>query len=727
MSINPTSLNISCLKTLALNILKNSSPDVIANSIEVLELESCSLCNQELFLYEIKKPFTILACGHLYHRDSIESSIKTSSKCLRPNCMKEIESIVDSMPGSQNIYLIEMSFIIFKSLIFTQSDTSKKHTNDPKLFPDKISNKKTKKPVKKESYILKDLINELSTEPETAQVSPKRRRWEVNGAIQPSIIHAVYFIDPKKESRPLLEKIQEGQFVALHGPRASGKSTRVLQLQDQLNNEGFICIYVSLEQINIETDSINSANDFSLTFQKSKWENQVVLFIDEFDMLYSATDDVRSSCLNTFRGIKTKKDNYAIKSIFAIGPFSILHLNSNNFTASPFNVNEPFQNPNFTKDQVKFLYKEFADEHNLTIDQEVIEDIYTQTNGHAGLVCLCGRAIFRKLLSKGSHLSYDIWQHFTTLSLGNEILEYPTFIKMRDVLLKDNIDTRRAVNLIRSDFLINNDPIYVAENKKDLVLFLTAEGVLVPGEDAGTFKISSPLVHWLLLQRIIPHVFPTSPQTEVPYHSSPHTLDIFKVLKQTVLVFDKETIKSLRSYKIAHMLVNNAKNERVPRESVYDVELYRIISNWLGGFTITGQWHLKYRASEHINNKYVDIVISRPDHPTIVLELLAKATKKELNEHYERALLYDKKLPADETWVIHFTCEENAISKPCWPIKSQLQKGLRVVYLWHDLDFTKIRITACWWDVNNNKKHVTDVEEFMLYLFFVPKLYGKAE
>ncbi|CAG8652711.1 17634_t:CDS:2, partial [Racocetra fulgida] len=71
------------------------------------------------------------------------------------------------------------------------------------------------------------------------------------------------------------------------------------------------------------------------------------------------------------------------------------------------------------------------------------------------------------------------------------------------------------------------------------------------------------------------------------------------------------------------------------------------------------------------------------------------ATKKELKEHYERALLYDKKLPADETWVIHFTCEENAISEPCWPTKSQLQRGLRVVYLWHDLDFTKIRITAC--------------------------------
>ncbi|CAG8663457.1 3097_t:CDS:1, partial [Dentiscutata heterogama] len=114
----------------------------------------------------------------------------------------------------------------------------------------------------------------------------------------------------------------------------------------------------------------------------------------------------------------------------------------------------------------------------------------------------------------------------------------------------------------------------------------------------------------------------------------------------------------------------------------------------------------------HINHKYVDIVISRPNK-TIALELLATATKKELNEHYERALLYDKKLPADETWVIHFTCEENAILEPYWPTESQLQKGLRVVHFWHDLDFTKVSMIACWWDVNNNTRHDTDVEEFV--------------
>ncbi|CAG8754795.1 15930_t:CDS:2, partial [Cetraspora pellucida] len=347
------------------------------------------------------------------------------------------------------------------------------------------------------------------------------------------------------------------------------------------------------------------------------------------------------------------------------------------FTASPFNINEPFQNPNFTLEQVQFLYKEFADEYELTIDQEVIEDIYIQTNGHAGLVCLCGRAIYRKLLPEiGVHLSYDSWQRFATFLLGNAILEYPTFMRMKDALLNENsVD---AMKLFRSDFLANFDPVLVTGNKRNLALFLTAEGVLVPGDNDGTFKISSPLVRWVVLQQIIPHVFPTSPKVDVPYHPSTGILDIFEVLKQVIRVFDQETIKSCNYFKLARVLVSNANNREVPKESVYDAELYRIMSNWLGRFTITGQWHLKYRASGHINNKYIDIVISRPDHPTIALELLATATKKELKEHYERTLLYYKKLPADETWVVHFTCCEDAISEPYWPTESQLQKGLRV-------------------------------------------------
>ncbi|CAG8636724.1 16268_t:CDS:2 [Funneliformis caledonium] len=63
----------------------------------------------------------------------------------------------------------------------------------------------------------------------------------------------VYFIDPAERNVPLLELIRCGEFVTLQGPRSSGKSTRVLEVQNQLQNEGFICIYVCFEQINMDS------------------------------------------------------------------------------------------------------------------------------------------------------------------------------------------------------------------------------------------------------------------------------------------------------------------------------------------------------------------------------------------------------------------------------------------------------------------------------------------
>ena len=47
------SANILSLEALALNILKNSFSEKIAESVDVPELDPCSLCNQELFLYEL--------------------------------------------------------------------------------------------------------------------------------------------------------------------------------------------------------------------------------------------------------------------------------------------------------------------------------------------------------------------------------------------------------------------------------------------------------------------------------------------------------------------------------------------------------------------------------------------------------------------------------------------------------------------------------------------------
>ncbi|CAG8453087.1 14754_t:CDS:2 [Cetraspora pellucida] len=91
MSTNLTSQNVSCLKNLALNILKNGTSEVIAKGIEVPELDPCSKCKEELFLYELKKPFIILICEHIFHCSYLENYVKDLSQCSE--CAIKIESI----------------------------------------------------------------------------------------------------------------------------------------------------------------------------------------------------------------------------------------------------------------------------------------------------------------------------------------------------------------------------------------------------------------------------------------------------------------------------------------------------------------------------------------------------------------------------------------------------------------------------------------------------------
>ncbi|GET54607.1 uncharacterized protein OCT59_018024 [Rhizophagus irregularis] len=89
---------------------------------------------------------------------------------------------------------------------------------------------------------------------------------------------------------------------------------------------------------------------------------------------------------------------------------------------------------------------------------------------------------------------------------------------------------------------------------------------------------------------------------------------------------------SFQSFKIASGQVNSKTKVRVPQESTYKNELYRVLVNWLckEGAKVTAQWHLKINS----NDKYCDIVV-RKDDQVILLKLLATPTKGQLDEHYD--------------------------------------------------------------------------------------------
>ena len=87
-----------------------------------------------------------------------------------------------------------------------------------------------------------------------------------------------------------------------------------------------------------ELQEIKSAEDFGLAFEKSNQNNDLVIFIDEFDDLLSGNNDVKDLFMKMVYDIK-KAETSAIRSVVVIiSPFSILYLNTKEPDISPFEI-----------------------------------------------------------------------------------------------------------------------------------------------------------------------------------------------------------------------------------------------------------------------------------------------------------------------------------------------------------------------------------------------------
>lgn len=176
-------------------------------------------------------------------------------------------------------------------------------------------------------------------------------------------------------------------------------------------------------------------------------------------------------------------------------------------------------------------------------------------------------------------------------------------------------------------------------------------------------------------------------------------------LIESLKFFDKDLIRATgsRSFKSSTVLVCGVSGSHVPRESVYDAELMRIFCCWLRplhGWNVTGQWHLRTALGQH---KYTDMILQQDKSPPIVLELLATGDPSSVKSHIAKTSENNRLLSANEGWVIHFTCEDDY--GPIWQSDEELNNGVNIMHISHDLDFEQLRVWACWKDDDGIRKY----------------------
>ncbi|KAF0481467.1 hypothetical protein F8M41_023603 [Gigaspora margarita] len=165
------------LQNFALNILKEIKHDAIQN-IEVTELPPCKICNKKILTVNFES-FTILPCGHAYHRKCIEKNflLTEENKCPIPDCDKIVDPVISERRFSESSQSSGTSAIadmlgnnlglnspmnVSPLLSLFNETTQKKRTRESPAFTEKLSSKKARKTGRKKvSSMLKKLIEEL--------------------------------------------------------------------------------------------------------------------------------------------------------------------------------------------------------------------------------------------------------------------------------------------------------------------------------------------------------------------------------------------------------------------------------------------------------------------------------------------------------------------------------------------------------------------------------------
>ncbi|KYR00628.1 hypothetical protein DLAC_02654 [Tieghemostelium lacteum] len=536
-------------------------------------------------------------------------------------------------------------------------------------------------------------------------------RFSTNGAIGIHERNTKYFY-LERDNTSFRDKILQGDYILFHGTRSSGKTTKVIDIMEKLTQQNYIPVYTSLEHYTLNSEDfwkrfvreinrcINgtfTSDDVPYIFDKQNvlakkffLGKKVVLFIDEFDRILAAPEEVKIGFLGQLRSWKPF-DSY-LKSVVAIGPFDILFIDKihpiqpHSINApksrkySPFNVIDQIATNDFTLEEVKKLFKLYQDDHACTVDPKIVENIFDLTNGHAGLVNLCGRAVDEGM----NHFdkNFSDWSELVSSSLIQQVLGYSTVTRiMSDLEIDSPQYKERLLEHIRSF----PKPLIVDTKLGDADRYWISIGILNYQLKAGSelviisqCAIKSQLLYYCLLANIR-----TICNRKVPPKSRKNTeFDIIQMVETLTPFFTLNGNLSTKNYR--GFGTGPKKDTLVPSEAFYHFELVTLIKIW------DPPMHIFPNArTSSTKTDRADILLEIVGKKCI-LEIVAHSTLNQVSEHINRCSEYKKAAGALEAWVLHYTMgKENETVK--YPTSIS---GVGVIHIWHNADFSEYQCFA---------------------------------
>ena len=346
-----------------------------------------------------------------------------------------------------------------------------------------------------------------------------------------------YVVSREAELADFIKRVKLGRYIVIFAPRQTGKTTFFQWALDALaadTTEPYFPI-----EINFEVYEDYTAPDFYDSLYQSIYEEikyvfkkrghvpsetlsrflentkltdhvamlrffqqfanfledeKLVFIIDEFDGI---PPDALRGFLHALRNIYVQRSMRKCPySVGIVGVKSVTQLNLDR-SISPFNIQDEFTLPNFTREQVRELLAQYTDEVGQVFASEVIENIHRQTAGQPFLVNR-----FAQILTE----EMDIPK--------TETIQMAHFSKAHAEILEErNTNLTHLVTNIRRDPRFKNILMEIVSYERgvrfslrqEIISELATYGVIARGTD-DRCEIINPIYHYCILQTFRPVV-----------------------------------------------------------------------------------------------------------------------------------------------------------------------------------------------------------------------------
>jgi len=459
-----------------------------------------------------------------------------------------------------------------------------------------------------------------------------------------------------------------GHYITVWAPRQTGKTwimrEAFLKLQQEKQFDvvilslQFLCNVTDVDRVaqliarelikklNLEI-SIDSLEDFHLLFERGTLRKPLILIFDEFDALDKAAI---AGLVSVFRHLYNTRQNqmdkstaekdYLLHSMALIGVRAVLGVE--NLRGSPFNVQRSVHIPNFTHEEISYLFNCYQQETGQEIKPEVVERIWYEFKGQPGLTCWLGELLtetYNKATNEPITMEHFEGVYAASLNLlpNNNII---------NIISKARQEAYKPFVLELFKTKTKNKFFY----DEPIINFLYMNGVIDVEQvnlTDNSIKFASPYIQKRLFNYFARELF----LENIDYLSNP-----FEDVSDTITE-DKLNIRRLLQRYEQYLHANREQvlkdaprrqNDLRVYEAVFHFHLYFYLASFLGSYD--GQVQPEFPTG----NGTIDLLI-RYAGQLFGLELKSFANQPAYRKALIQAAKYGQQLGVTDIWLVLFT------------------------------------------------------------------------